>query len=177
MVKAKFSSSGILSLVISLFLVVGLCFLVYALLSAAIGNGHIFNKVKIVPFDAIIVSLILCFFVFILLYVFQRFVFFITVNTDEQTITFRNVLTTKTYHYQFSDFDGFFDTFVVSKSGAYKNLYLISDNRAEKVISVFYFENIDEVQEALSPLKYFGLQKESGKISRRALLNKPLLDN
>jgi len=176
MVKAKFSASGVFSLAVSFVLLTGFCFLAYGCLSAVFGSGYIFGRIAIAQSGAVAGGIIFTLLAALLVYVFRRFISFIDIDTEAKTITFRNILTIHSKTYQFADLTGFFDTYSVSKSGAYKNIYLLNQNKAEKIISGFYFANMDELQAALSGMPYLGMQKDSGKISRRALVNKSILD-
>ncbi len=66
---------------------------------------------------------------------------------------------------------------MTAKGGSYKVLYLLKDKKAEKIITGFYYENIDELHAAISSIKYLGFKKDFSSIARKALFNKPIIDD
>jgi hypothetical protein len=95
------------------------------------------------------------------------------VQWDSQPFT-RSVNRSKLY--DFTEFDGYLDTVATSKAGTYEVVYLIKNQKAERIITGFYFSNIDELRAALSPIKYLGFREDFSRLARKALLRKPLID-
>ncbi len=176
MVQSKFNTYGVFSIVLCLLMVLGCCLFIYTLASVVFFDSHFFKKGTLSRFDGILIITMFSFFVFVILYSLNRFAFFVSIDDSSKTIFFKNAITRKSKVYNFNDFDSYFDTFSVSKSGAYKNLYLLIDGKAEKVINGFYYSNMEEMKEALSPISYSGFQQDSSAIARRALFNQPVID-
>jgi hypothetical protein len=178
MTTSKFKAYGIFALILSGLLFAAICFFIYTLISVVFLSGQIIPRGTLPPFGAIIFIL---FFTFLLVAVFNswtHYAFNIKINNDDKTIFFQNIITRQTKLYNLTDFDSYFDTYpVTGKGGSYKVLYLIKDKKAEKIITGFYYENIDELQEAISSIKYLGFQKDFSSIARKALFNKPIIDD
>ena len=139
-------------------------------------GGHIIPRGTLPPFGAIIFILVFAFLLFAISNSWTHYAFNIKIDNDEKTISFQNVITRQTKLYNFNDFDSYFDTYpVTAKGGSYKVLYLLKDKKAEKIITGFYYQNIDELQDAISYIKYLGFQKDFSIIARKALLNRPII--
>jgi hypothetical protein len=130
----------------------------------------------IIPAQAVLFMVMFGFIAWFILFTLYKYAFRIVIDPDARTILFKNLLTQSNKRYDFDEFDSYLDTFSVSKSGAFKVVYLIKDQKAEKVITGFYFANIDELAGALSTIKYLGFEKDAGRLARRAMLGKPLVD-
>ena len=99
----------------------------------------------------------------------------IMVDTFAKTITFQNLITRKTQLYDFNYFDGFIDVTQSSKSGTYRVVYLVKEKRYINKISSFYYSNLNELQAALTPIKYLGFKKYSIFKSIKVLFNGEVL--
>ena len=99
----------------------------------------------------------------------------ITIDTLSKTITFSNFFTKKQRTFEFNSFDGFIDMVQSSKSGTYRVIYLVQDSRYVEKISSFYYSNLEELQNALTPTKYLGRQKYNIFKSIKVLFNKRIL--
>ena len=178
MTISKLKAYGTFALILSELLFVGICFFIYILISVFFLGGHIIPRGTLPPFGAIIFIL---FFTTLLVAVFNswtHYAFNIKTDNDERTIIFQNIITRQTSLYNFNDFDSYLDTYTVTaKGGFYKVLYLLKDKKAEKIITGFYYQNIDELHDAISFIKYLGFQKDFSSIARKALLNKPIIDD
>lgn len=130
----------------------------------------------ITPAQAVPFLVIFGFLAWVILFTLFKYAFRVVIDPEARTILFKHLLTQRTKRYDFDDFDSYMDTFAVSKSGAYKVVYLIRDQKAEKILTGFYFANIDELAAALSTIKYLGFGKDAGRLARRALFGKPLID-
>lgn len=178
MIESEFKTYGIFALILSRLLSAAICFFIYTLISVIFLGGHIIPRGTLPPFGAIIYIIVLVFFLITIINSWIHYVFKIKIDSDERIIFFKNIITRKTTSYGFSDFDCYFDTFAkTGKGGSYKVVYLVKNNKAEKIMSGFYYSNIDELQDAVSSIKYIGFKKDFSKIARRAILNKPIIDN
>jgi hypothetical protein len=179
MTNSKFSNYGIFTLLFSGFLFVGVCFFIYILISVFFLDGNIIPRGILPSYGAIFFIIVFSFMLVFMLNSWIHYAFKIKIDEEEKTIAFENIITRQTSLYNFADFDGFIDTYpVTGKGGSYKVLYLIKDKKAEKIITGFYYENIDEMQAAISSIKYLGFRKDFSKVMRRAVfLNKPILED
>jgi len=177
MVKSKFKPFGIFALIVSVPLLLGICFILYALVSVIFFGGHIFPRGTLSQGGALIFILFFTGLSFSLVLSFVKYPFIININKAEQTISFKNVFTQKRSSYLFSDFDCYIDTLVTSlKKEDYKVIYLVKNRKAEKIITGFYYSNMEELQEALSLIKYKGFEKRYTRLYRRTLLGKAIID-
>ncbi len=102
----------------------------------------------------------------------------ITIDTDFKTIVFKRVLTRVSKSYTFDDFDCYLDTIATNRKAGetYRVLYLIKNKKIERVITGFYYSNIEEMQAAISDIKYWGFQEKYSFLARQMLLNKKVID-
>ena len=100
----------------------------------------------------------------------------VTVDNENKTIQFKNVITRYTKEYDFNYFDGYLDSFTTTSSNNYKVIFFVKNKRKFKRIDGYYYKNIDEIQTALSSMNYFGFQKNLFKINKRIILNKEIID-
>lgn len=100
----------------------------------------------------------------------------IMVDTFAKTITFQNLFTRKARLYDFNYFDGFIDMNQSSESGTYRVVYLVKEKRYIEKISSFYYSNLDDLQVALTPIKYLGFRRYSIFKSIKVLFNGQVLD-
>ena len=99
--------------------------------------------------------------IFILLFGSQlwRYARVILIDSVNNTISFTNLFTRRQSVFSFDNFDGFVDMNQSARGGAtYKVIYLVRQKKFAKKISSFYYSNLNELQEALTPIKYLGLQ-------------------
>jgi hypothetical protein len=176
MVTSKFKPYGIFSMILC-----GFLFLLTLLMMGVLGGRIALWNARptgrgITPAQAVLCMVMFGLLAWVILFILYKYAFRIVIDPDARTILFRNLLTQSSKRYDFDDFDSYMDTFAVSKSGAYKVVYLIKDQKAEKIITGFYFANIDELAAALSPIKYLGFEKDYARLARRALSGRPLID-
>ena len=100
----------------------------------------------------------------------------ISIDTFAKTITFQNLFTRKSRLYDFTHFDGFIDMNQSSKSGTYRVVYLVKEKRYVEKISSFYYANLNDLQAALTPIKYLGYKRYSIFKSIKVLFNGQVLD-
>ena len=100
----------------------------------------------------------------------------ISINTFAKTITFQNLFTRKRRMYDFNYFDGFIDMNQSSRSGTYRVVYLVKEKRYIEKISSFYYSNLDDLEAALTPMKYLGFNKFSIFKSIKVLFGGQVLD-
>jgi hypothetical protein len=178
MVNSRFKHYGIFALTTSILLLIGCCFLIYILYAVVFLGSNIVPSGTLPPFGAIV---FICFFVVIIIaiiYSMVRYPFFIEINEQKKIVIFKNAITQQRKEYYFGDFDGYLDTFAYNSKGGYqyKVIYLIKDKKAVRIISGFYYGNVDELQNALQPMKYLGFNKNYAILFRRAFLNRPIID-
>lgn len=176
MITSKFKPYGAFALILSVLLFGVICFFIYCLISVVFLGGHIFPTGTLPSYGAII---FITGFTFLLVFIFnswRRYAFNIEIDKNKRTILFQNIITRQTRLYNFTDFDSYLDTYpMTTKGGCYKVLYLIKNKRAEKIITGFYYENIDELQEAISSIKYLGFKQDFSRFMRRAIFNRPII--
>jgi hypothetical protein len=180
MTTSKLKTSGIVRLVLSVVLFFGIIFFIYVLVSVVFLGGHIVPRGTLPPFGAIIFTSVLVALLCYSVYSWTVYPYNIEIDENKKTIFFKNIFTRRTVLYNFSGFDGYLDTFVdtwVYREGRrrYKVIYLIKDNKIERIITGLYYANIDEMKEALSSLRYYGFEKDFSKLARKAFLKKKFL--
>lgn len=176
MVKSRFKIWGIVAIVMTVLLFIGTVFFIYALASVVFFGGHVFKRGTLPPFGAVVFILFCVLMLLVIVRAWIKYFFIIKIDAITETISFKNIFTQHIFHYNFHDFDGYLDIFATTKNGNYKVLYLVRDKKALQTITGYYYANMDEMQEALSSMTYFGLQENWRPIARRALFNKPLMD-
>src|SRR5437867_51058 len=92
--------------------------------------------------------------------------------------TFQNIFTRITKAYNFSDFDGFIDTFVTHDSVGvpYKTIGLVYSKRVLRRIDSYYYSNYKELREGLSDCEYLGEVRLGFLNQIRMLLNLDVLE-
>jgi hypothetical protein len=99
----------------------------------------------------------------------------ILIDCINKTITFTNLFTRVKTINSFDDFDGYIDCYQSAKGGSYRVIYLVKDKKFVKKISSFYYSNLDEIQNGIAPMKYFGQQDFGLFKSIRVLFGLPVL--
>src|SRR3954469_18608031 len=79
----------------------------------------------ITPAQAVLFLVIFGFLACVILFTLFKYAFRVVIDPEARTILFKHLLTQRSKRYDFDDFDSYMDTFAVSKSGAYKVVYLI----------------------------------------------------
>jgi len=97
------------------------------------------------------------------------------INTTDQTISFKMFLLPITKTYPLSYFDGYIETKVSDKYSQYKCLYLVKDGKLKYKMSGRFYNNIDDLQQGLSTVKYLGNIEFSTNLSIKIALGKPVL--
>ncbi|HWW41414.1 hypothetical protein [Pedobacter sp.] len=82
----------------------------------------------------------------------------ILIDKLNKTISFTNLFTRRQSIISFDDLDGFIDVYQAVQAGRIRVIYLVRDKKFVKKLSSYYYSNLDELQEALTPIKYLGLQ-------------------
>ena len=100
----------------------------------------------------------------------------ILIDSFTKTITFQNLFTRKSRLYDFNYFDGFIDMNQSSKSGTYRVVYLVKEKKYIEKISSFYYSNLDDLQNGLTPIKYLGFKRYSIFKSIKILFGGQVLD-
>lgn len=142
-------------------------------------RGHLTPRGTLPAFGAIIFILSFLILLVAIVYLLKRYAFKVRIDQNEKTIFFKNIITQQTHLYDFSDFDCYLDTLASNLTGTrpyYKVIYLIKNKKAEKIITGFYYSNMEELQQSLYQIKYLGFQKNFSVLARKALLNKPIVD-
>jgi hypothetical protein len=99
----------------------------------------------------------------------------ITIDGETRTISFRNLVSRKEELYSFDELEGFVEVFVSTKAGKVKVLYLIKDRKFHKKLSGSIYSNLDELQSALAPIKYLGVEKMNMVKGVKVLFGQPIL--
>lgn len=102
----------------------------------------------------------------------------ITIDTNQYTISFTNFFTKRTKIYSFNDFDGYVQTVDVNSKTEveYKALYLIKDKKVNKKILGSYYSTLEELQESLKSLAYFGFERFGIVKTLKILFKQPILE-
>jgi hypothetical protein len=178
MITSKFKVFGVFALIFSGILFIGICYFIYVLISVIFLGGHTIPRGTLPPFGAILFVAIFVLFLIIIIISWIRYAFIVKIDKKERSIYFKNIVTQQTSFYKFDDFESYIDTYpITAKGGNYKVLYLLKNKKAEKIITGFYYVNIDELQDAISSIKYLGFQKNFATIARRALLNRVIFED
>ena len=176
MITAEFKTYGVISLIFCGIFVLALPFLIGLLVEQIVQwDSQPFAR-SVTPAQLIVLIVFLSFLWVVFLFTLFKYALDITIDPDAKTILFTNILTDRSKLYDFTEFDGYLDTIATSKAGTYKVVYLIKNQKAERIITGFYFSNIDELKAALSPIKYQGFREDFSRLARKALLRKPLID-
>ena len=174
MIKSKFKHTAIpafwitLSVIILLF-VGEIYFLYYHFISShrsEIPTDVIFSQVIILGF-LLIASLWL-----------KTVASIITIDTNQNAITFTNYFTKHIETYSLNDFDGYIETIGFSKNNTrqFKVLCLLKDKIIIRKISGAFYTNIEELQEALNSLNSFGFEKFGIVKELKIFFKQPVLD-
>ncbi len=174
MIKSKFKHTAIpafwitLSVIILLF-VGEVYFLYYHFISI--------HKSEI-PTDVIISQVIIFGFLLFASLWLKTVASIITINTDQNAITFTNYFTKHTKTYSLNVFDGYIQTIGFSKNNArqFKILCLVKDKIIIRKISGAFYINIEELQEALNSLNNFGFEKFGIVKELKIFFKQPVLD-
>ncbi len=177
MIYSKFRASVSFKVILSVFLLLILCFVIFCLVSVFFFDGHIVVRGTLPVYGAVIFIILLLFLVFLVINSWIRYTFSIVIDQPNKTISFKNIITRKCRIYIFTDFDGYIDTTAYTRyEDAYKVIYLIKNKKAEKIITGFYYSNVDELQSAITSIKYLGFDKNFSRLARKTFCNKPIID-
>jgi len=102
----------------------------------------------------------------------------ITINTDQNTITFTNFFTKNKKTYSFSNFDGYIQTidFNSKTHTQYKVLCLLKDKVIIRKISGSFYSNIEELKQGLKSLNDLGFEKFGIAKKMKILFKQPVLE-
>ena len=103
---------------------------------------------------------------------------YIRVDTGNKVISFQNIFTRAITTYNFSDFDGYIDTFIKHGKGgySYKAIGLVQGKRIVRRIDSYYYSNFKELREGVKNLNYLGEVKFGFWDSLKMLLNSEVLE-
>ncbi|MGG9963066.1 hypothetical protein [Ferruginibacter sp. SUN106] len=174
--QSKFKPYGIFAITMSVIFFIGICFYIYVLVSVVFFNGHILQRGTLSRFGAIIFIFINLLALVAIIKSWLLYALVVCIDKEEKVISFKNIFTRQMMLYKFSDFDGYIETLPNYRESDYNAVYLVKNKKAEKIISGFYYSNIDELKEALSSVRYLGFEKKFLKIARRAFLNMPIVN-
>jgi hypothetical protein len=83
----------------------------------------------------------------------------VLIDREGRTITTRNLVSKKKLVYSFEELDGFVHVYVRLKNGdKIKVLYLVKDRKFCLKLSGSFYSNLDELESALVPLTFLGVQ-------------------
>jgi hypothetical protein len=102
----------------------------------------------------------------------------ITINTDQNTITFTNFFTKKAKTYFLNNFDGYIHTIDINSKTRtqYKVLFLLKDKKIVRKISGSFYSNIEELQEGLKSLNDLGFEKFGITKKLKMFFKQPVLE-
>jgi len=98
------------------------------------------------------------------------------IDPDNYTITFKMFLLPISKTYSFGYFDGYVSTTISDKYSEYKCYYLVKDGKLMYKMSGRFYNNIDELHEGLSDLKYLGSIQLTTSLSIKIAMGKQVLD-
>ena len=102
---------------------------------------------------------------------------FISIDTLNKKIEFKNLITRRTTLYSFDNIDGYVDTLQRDGRGnTYKAIYLVKGNKFLARISSFFYSNYNELKDGLHDLTYLGFQNFGIADSFRVLFGKDALN-
>ena len=78
--------------------------------------------------------------------------------------------------FSFYDFTGYIDTYMKSPRGDFKVFYLLKNNEPSFKLSGRVLSNLDEIEEALGPIKYLGFHRFKIKWSLKILFHRLLFE-
>lgn len=121
--------------------------------------------------------IIFCTFLFLSLWL-KTSATIITINTDQNTITFTSFFTKNKKTYSFYDFDGYIQTidFNGKTQTQYKVLGLVKDKVIVRKISASLYSNIEELQKGLKSLNDLGFKKFGMAEKLKILFKQPVLE-
>ncbi len=175
MIKAEFKKSTIARVIMKICALLLMIGLTIVLTSSIFFGSKIIIQKSNYPF-AVMVAFIVVFYIIIIWtikWLIDR-LYVITINEIDKTLYFKNLITRQFQVYDFNHFDSYIDVFYSTSAGRYKEIYLLKNNKAERVICGLYYDNIDQIMNALNPIKYDGLQKNSSTIQMQVLLNRSI---
>ena len=84
----------------------------------------------------------------------------VTIDSFSKTIQFKNLYTRKSYCYNFSDLDGYVDTYYyLNGPKVYKIIYLIKQGKRIRKISSTFYTNYDELLQEIGNINYLGYRE------------------
>ncbi len=125
------------------------------------------------PITVALIVFIYIVIIWVIKFVIDR-VYVVEVNEIEKTIYFKNLITRRSRLYNFEDFASYVDVLCSTNAGKYKEIYLLKNHKAERVISGFCYSNIEQIMSAFASIKYDGFQPNSTRILIQILLNQSL---
>jgi len=172
MIQPKLRGMAIALIVLLPICFIAICFLDYLLfisLQAGAPKGSIGESTMGVLYTIFLNLSFLYFFISV-----HSRAFTITINTHENIIIFKNIISIRTKTYNLNWFDGYIETQSLSRGGPYKMLFFIKNRRVEKIVSGYYYTDINELTSALSPIKNLGFKKNGTMLEWRAIFKMPL---
>jgi hypothetical protein len=136
MISSRFKIYGIIALVGSILLCIVIVLFVYILISVVFLDNHIVPRGTLPRPASVVFSIIFILLLPIIINSWIRYASDIKIYPGTQTIVFKNLLTRHKKIYSFADFDGYLTSDVTAaKIGDYRVIYLIKNNRIEKIIN------------------------------------------
>jgi len=151
----------------------------------ALGFGEILSHYSIIQTHKFIkldnksfytASAMLFSFGFLFLFFTATFIKKISIDPLSDTITFRNIITRQKKIYNFSDFDGFADTYLTHRISSYKTIALVKDKIVLRYIDCFWVSNYDQLRLALKSMKCLGTFNFGSWKQLKLLLRQPVIE-
>jgi hypothetical protein len=166
MVKATFKNSSIYKLIFFV-LIILFVFMLTLALTASIFFGSKIVKIDNYPIGIAVLNVVF-FYTVIIIFIKSLIDSVYTINIDEinKTIFFKSLITFRSKLYSFEEFDSYYDIITSGRAGEYKEIHLITKVKTERIITGQFYSNLDEIQQALTSIRYNGLQKKKMRISK-----------
>jgi len=159
MVKSKYNLSMIIVLTIY---PIPFLFLFITSLSQFLFSYNIVNIDNRIHSFSQVCSTIILFFILSFISVLITILNTVTVSIDSfaKTIEFKNFYTRKSYCYNFSDLDGYVDTYYyLNGPKVYNIIYLIKQGKRIRKISSNFYSNYDELLLEIKNIEYLGYRE------------------
>lgn len=98
----------------------------------------------------------------------------IEIDALTKTITSTNLFNRNARQYALDSLDGYVDMIQKGKYGDYRVIYLVKDKRYILKISAFYYNNMEEMENALHRVKFLGRKEFSFRRSIAILRGRPV---
>jgi len=103
-----------------------------------------------------------------------KFTDVVSVDSQNKTVTLKNILTRREKIFLAKDFDGYYDAIKISSYGSHKELLLIKNDKVISIISSQYSSNYQELLKSIVDITFLGTLVYSFQDKIRMLFNKDI---